>query len=132
FMNNKLKLLEKELELEKIHEEKRKSIQKQNYEKATELRAIEKQKEEEISGIIESIEQLFNTTELTSDNYYDIEEISLLLNRYKPNENHLLQEKLRTTLKSLEIRKQQAQKEQDFNLSHFMSEQIQNLKKLNK
>lgn len=131
-MNNKLKLLEKELELEKIREEKRESVQKQKYEKAVDLRETEKQKEEEISGIIESLEQLFNTTELTSDNYYDIEEISLLLNRYKPNENHLLQKKLTTTLESLKIRKQQAQKEQNFNLSHLLSEQLHKLNKINK
>jgi hypothetical protein len=129
-MNYKLILLEKELELEKIREQKRTFIQEQNYEKAANIRETEKQKEEEISQIVESLEQLFNTTELTSDNYYDIEEISLLLNRYKPNENHLLQEKLKTTLESLKIRKQQAQKEQNFNLSHLLSEQIHKLNKI--
>lgn len=128
----KLKLLEKELELEKIREKKRKSIQNQNYEKAAELRATEKQKEKEISQMVGRLEELFNTTELTSDNYYEVEEISLLLNRYQLNENQLLQEKLKTTLESLKIRKQQAQKEQNFDLAHFLSEQIRSLNKINK
>lgn len=123
----KLKLLEKELELEKIREKKRKSIQNQNYKKATELRETEKQKEEEISQMVESLEKLFSSSELTSANYYEVEEISLLLNRYQPYENRLLQKKLTTTLDSLKIRKEQAQKEQSFDLVHFLSEQIRNL-----
>lgn len=100
-MNFKKELLEKELELELLQEEKNNAIRSQEYDKAAMLRYKERSIEIEIKEIIDEVQKMFDDTTLDSKNYSEQMERSLLLMHYVTRENSVLKEKIITSIKRL-------------------------------
>lgn len=89
-MNYKLQLLQKEWELEHIREKKTLALQNMKYEKAARLRDVEKQVEQSVLEAVKSLENYFNHTVMTDENYHELEEISKIIYYYGQDKNPLL------------------------------------------
>ncbi len=127
-MNYRAKLIIKESELEKLRDEKNLAVKEMKYEKASNLRDLEMQKESEIEEMVKNLQERFDEIPLTKHNYDELEELSKTLYWYNDYQNPLLKEKIKSAIKNLKAEKEEALLAQNFNLRAKFNEEIKYLK----
>ena len=127
-MTYRTELFIKELELDKIRDEKNLAVKNSKYENAAHLRDLEKEKESEIHEIIWNLQKYFDKTPLTRYNYDELEGISKLIFLYQTDKNPLFKKKIKSTIKNLENEKEQALLTENFKLREEFNEEIKYLK----
>lgn len=98
------------------------------YEKASNLRDLEMQKESEIEEMVKNLQERFDEIPLTKHNYDELEELSKTLYWYNDYQNPLLKEKIKSAIKNLKAEKEEALLAQNFNLRAKFNEEIKYLK----
>lgn len=127
-MSYKIELFIKELELDKIRDEKNLAVKNSKYEKASHLRDLEKEKETEIQGILQNLQKYFEETPLAKYNYDELEEIGKLIFLYQTNQTPLFKKKIKSTIKNLKNEREQALLAENFKLREEFNEEIKYLK----
>lgn len=97
-MNYRAQLIIKESELEKLRDEKNLAVKEMKYEKASNLRDLEMQKESEIEEMVKNLQERFDEIPLTKHNYDELEELSKTLYWYNDYQNPLLKEKIKSAI----------------------------------
>lgn len=129
----KTELFIKELELEKIRDEKNLAVKNTKYENAAHLRDLEKEKESEIQEMIRNLQKYFDQTPLTRYNYNELEEINKLIFLYQTDKNPLFRKKIKSAIKNLKNEREQALLAENFKLRAEFNEEIKYLReRLNK